>query len=438
MLGLALVFLAACSGGGGGGGGTIPAQQGDYVVLAWNDLGMHCLNPTYDQLVILPPYNTLWVQVIRRAGSPEIVTSGVTVEYRILDNTSSHDKAHYGQFWTYSEKLFGVALPVDVGLKGATLTGELEVVSDHFEIVGVPVVPVNDGTTARNPYQIAEITLRDATSGAVLVTTEATVPTSDEISCDACHPIGAAPGTLASAFGNILALHDEDQGTALAAQVAGGTPVLCASCHPSPALGIMAGPAPYLSRVIHAFHATISPDDLPSGKTAAACYDCHPGPSTQCSRSLAHTAADGNCTDCHGTLADVGNGIAPPPLGVGRIPWVQEPACEKCHGAVPEVATGAILYRNAKAHHGVYCAGCHGSPHAMIPSRVSSDEHQAIQYQGVALPLGDCQVCHETSQGGGSASDFLEEHGPSACNVCHTAVPQGSSSGWPHRFGWGT
>ena len=24
------------------------AAPGDYVVLAWNDLGMHCLNPSYD------------------------------------------------------------------------------------------------------------------------------------------------------------------------------------------------------------------------------------------------------------------------------------------------------------------------------------------------------------------------------------------------------
>jgi hypothetical protein len=33
---------------------------GGYIVFAWNDLGMHCLNPTYDSAVILPPYNTVW------------------------------------------------------------------------------------------------------------------------------------------------------------------------------------------------------------------------------------------------------------------------------------------------------------------------------------------------------------------------------------------
>ncbi len=54
-------------------------SYGEYSVFAWNDLGMHCLNPTYDKLVILPPYNNVMVQVVRRGNPPEIVTSGITV-----------------------------------------------------------------------------------------------------------------------------------------------------------------------------------------------------------------------------------------------------------------------------------------------------------------------------------------------------------------------
>jgi hypothetical protein len=46
-----------------------------YVVFAWNDLGMHCLNPTYDQAVILPPYNNLKVQVVKRGAVPTVVTA---------------------------------------------------------------------------------------------------------------------------------------------------------------------------------------------------------------------------------------------------------------------------------------------------------------------------------------------------------------------------
>ena len=64
---LTMFFIASCGGGGGGGGGDnnggggiIIPQATEFVVFAWNDLGMHCLNPTYDTAVILPPYNTLW------------------------------------------------------------------------------------------------------------------------------------------------------------------------------------------------------------------------------------------------------------------------------------------------------------------------------------------------------------------------------------------
>ena len=70
-------LLTACGGGGGDNeGGTIAATSSDYTLLAWNDLGMHCLNPTYDTLVILPPYNTVWAQLIHRGSPPQIVTTG--------------------------------------------------------------------------------------------------------------------------------------------------------------------------------------------------------------------------------------------------------------------------------------------------------------------------------------------------------------------------
>ena len=31
----------------------------DYIVIGWNDLGMHCYNPDFQDLAVLPPYNTL-------------------------------------------------------------------------------------------------------------------------------------------------------------------------------------------------------------------------------------------------------------------------------------------------------------------------------------------------------------------------------------------
>ena len=91
-------------------------------------------------------------------------------------------------------------------------------------------------------------------------------------------------------------------------------------------------------------------------------------------------------------MANVANTIA-----AGRVPWVTEPKCAatSCHsGTIPQVDTGTTLYRNAVGHGGVYCAGCHGSPHAMYPVDTTldkTDNYQALQYQAKAMVLGDCR-----------------------------------------------
>ncbi len=426
---LALLMPIGCgtSGGNGGGGGgdgvngkTIPAAGMTYVAFAWNDLGMHCLNPTYDKAVILPPYNTVWVQVVKRGDPPQIVTAGITVEYAIRGNTYSYGKRSYGQFWDNMPLLFGVSLPHDQGLNLEDpgihngLSGTMVVKGDHFQVNGIPVVPVNDAGIF-NPYQIADITVRDSGTNAVLVQTSATVPTSDEFNCAKCH--GAADPLL-----DVLQKHDDEEGTTLVAN----RPVLCASCHGSPALG-QTGPGTsgfYLSRAIHGFHAS----------RGAACYDCHPGQIAKCSRSVAHTAADGNCITCHGTMQDVASSIA---TG-GRVPWVNEPMCATCHSGVAEVNTGTTLYRNASGHKGMSCPACHSSPHAMVPSSEASDNAQAVQYQTTIAPIGDCKVCHGSSRGEG-IDGFAEAHGGSratACSVCHTAAPSATATNWPHQFQW--
>lgn len=395
----------------------------DYVVFAWNDLGMHCLNPTYDDFVILPPYNTVWAQVVRRGNPPQIVTQGIKVDYRLINNTFSYGKQSYGQFWDNMQALFGVTLPHDKGLNledplvNNGLSGTMLAKGDHFQANGIPVTPVEDGGKW-NPYQVAEVTVSDAATGQQLAQTRATVPTSDEIHCDGCHGAGVAP---------ILTAHDNISGTSLQSQ----KPVLCASCHASPALGSPGKPGvKYLSEAIHSFHGNLGADQ-------PTCYNCHPGASTKCNRSLRHTADDGNCTNCHGTLAQVGSSIA-----AGRVPWVNEPNCSQCHGGttIPEVDTGTTLYRYAKGHGGMSCAACHGSPHAMVPSREPSDNYQAISYQGKAVTIGSCAACHDNSRGEGS-SEFNEEHGgtnpkhSNACHVCHTAVPS-TPALWPHSYKW--
>jgi hypothetical protein len=387
----------------------------DYIVMAWNNLGMHCLNPTYDELVILPPYNTIYAQVIKRGNPPTVVTNGIKVRYRIIDNTYSYGKRQYGGFWDNSQPLFGINLQHDIGLTGNGLSGEMVVTGNQFFIEGIPVVPVNDNDTW-NPYQVAEITVEDA-AGNTLITTHATVPTSDEIDCAGCHGVNA--------FNDILTKHDNANGTNLL----GSQPVLCASCHPSPALGTPGTGQKYLSEAIHGFHAT----------TNATCYSCHPGQTTKCNRSLRHTADDGNCTACHGDLAQVGSSIT-----AGRVPWVTEPKCVTCHTGVNGVDTGNELYRNSEGHGNLACPACHGSPHTMYPSRETTDNYQPLQYQNFSSKIktiGSCGVCHDSSRGADNLGEFSEAHGGShpeetnACHICHTQVPTDQSK-WPHAYTW--
>lgn len=411
---------------------TIPAASMSTIVLAWSDVGMHDVSPTYDREVLLPPYSTIRAQVIRRGDPPEIVTTGIILEYSIVGNTSSYDKAtlkplrEYAGFWDNSLELFGIDLVIDTGLNLVDpdhpngLSGAMVLRDSTFEAVGVPVVPIKDNGDWE-PYQVAEIIVRDSATLAELARTQATVPVSDEISCNKCH--GKTVGT--NAVLSVLEEHDENLGTSFAID---GLPVLCADCHGSPALG-QTGPGSsglYLSEVIHGFHAT----------TSAACYDCHPGAETLGHRSLAHTGADGACTGCHGTIAAVGSSI-----GNGRVPWVNEPRCADCHTFVAEVATGSTLYRDAAGHGGVSCAACHGSPHAEIPSREEGDHYQFLQYQNKALSLGSCRVCHPRAKGGGLMG-VVQAHGgtgsgsqPTSCTVCHTGpITTTNPVNFPHQF----
>ena len=388
-----------------------------YVVFAWNDLGMHCLNPTYDKMVILPPYNNLKVQVVKRGKVPTVVTTGLTVSYSIDNNTYSVEKQNFGQFWTYAQKLFGVTVAPNIGLTGNGLTGKMKAETGFFSAEGIPVVPVYD-SGVKDPYQQATITVKDAT-GKTVATTKTVIPTSDEINCAKCH------GT--DAFNDILTKHDKAHGTTLM----NSKPVLCASCHGSPALGTN-GPGSsgkYLSQAIHGYHAT----------KGASCYDCHPGATTKCSRSARHTAADGNCTTCHGSMANVASTIA-----AGRTPWVGEPSCVSCHKGVAGIDTGTTLYKNAHGHGNLFCSACHGSPHAMVPSLNAKDNYQELQYQGSTRPvksIGSCGVCHKSSRGASEINEFAEKHGGTSpkikmsCHTCHTGITTETAK-WPHSFQW--
>jgi len=353
--------------------------SGEYIVIAYNDLGMHCMNDDFSVLSILPPYNTLMAQVIKKGEEPDIITKGIEVEYRLLENTDCQGT----NFWDYVKQLFGMEVEHCTGLKGKGLSGKMELQGSRFVAEGLPVTPFNNNGQF-NPYPIAEVIVKDASSGRVLAKTQTVVPVSHEMNCHECH--GGLGG--AETMMNILKLHDEEEGTNLS----NSTPVLCQECHADNALGKPGLPGiPNLSLAIHGKHAEL--DQPPS------CYDCHPGPVTQCLR----TDIEGmqTCEHCHGNLQTMAASIRE-----GRRPWLDEPKCSDCHYG-SEMDTGRELYRNAQGHHGVYCETCHYEPHAWWPSKLARDNQQAIDLQGQEGPLGkNCFACHT------SIPDDDDEEGP--------------------------
>jgi hypothetical protein len=92
---------------------TTTSGTAGYALMAWNDLGMHCMDADYSVFSILPPYNNLHAQLVN-ASTGKLVTSGVTVSYEaVADPAGSRNSVSSGKtnFWTYVKALFGVQPP---------------------------------------------------------------------------------------------------------------------------------------------------------------------------------------------------------------------------------------------------------------------------------------------------------------------------------------
>jgi hypothetical protein len=359
--------------------GEIETQAGEYVVLAWNDLGMHCYNRDFQDLAVLPPFNTLWAQVVKVGDPPQIVTAGITVTYVFTDNTYSVGKSN---FWDYDQALFGVDLPPNVGLAGKGMSGEMDLDGDHFVAEGIPLTEFRDSDLANPyPYQLATIIVSDTTSSQELARSVVVAPVSTEMHCEYCHYDGGLEGIATGRVEtNILTLHDSENMDEYPAGHTGPLmdrrPILCAECHASNALGAtgVAG-VPNLSKAMHEKHAE---------NFRAGCYGCHPGPQTKCLRGIMSQRGM-DCIDCHGSMQTVSQ---------NPNPWFNEPRCDNaaCHGNAFQ--QDQALYRMSKGHGGVYCEGCHDSPHAIAPSNQPNDSIKFIGWQGHSGTLDTCTVCH--------------------------------------------
>jgi hypothetical protein len=361
---------------------VLPSAAQQYVLIGWNDLGMHCSNKNFSKVVVLPPFNNITAQLILKQDGqlPQIVTTGYTVEYSIPNNTFSVGKT---DFWTYAQQLFGLAspLPANIGLAGKGLTGVLDSTGPtFFSARGIPVTPYADSDLVHEtPYQLIHLVAKSTSTGATLATTDVVIPVSNEVGCvqSGCHSSETA----------ILNSHESVSGFNR------NGPVLCASCHASNALGTtgIAEARPFSYRM-HSVHNHVAG----SSNSINTCYKCHPGPNTQCLRDVMGKNPTNPliCENCHGSMDTVAQTILR-----GRRPWLDEPKCGSCHGANFAEETGK-LFRQSVGHGGLYCSACHGSPHAILPTVQPNDNLQSIRLQGYAGALRKCSVCHATTPSG--------------------------------------
>jgi len=381
----------------------------DYVVFAWNDLGMHCYNRDFRYLAVLPPYNNLWAQVVRRGDPPELVTTGVTLDYGFPDNTFSVGKSN---FWDYDVQLFGKDLLPNVGLTGKGLSGELDLPAGKTAFVaeGIPLTEFRDSDYAADPanpapypYQLADVIVRDSTSGQELTRVTTVSPVSTEMHCDYCHHDGGVGGIATGSVElNILTLHDRENQDEYPPGHTGAltarAPILCAECHASNALGAPGAPGvPNLSKAVHEKHSDRVSADLNG------CYSCHPGPQTQCLRDVMSQRGM-DCIDCHGSMEHVSE---------NPNPWLNEPRCDDagCH-AGGQYDLDQPLYRHSREHGGLYCEACHDSTHAIAPSREPNDAIKFLALQGLNGAIGAssrCDVCHTQRPSGAGPHGLIAD-----------------------------
>jgi hypothetical protein len=351
---------------------SISSFSQQYVLLGWNDLGMHCSNMDFSKMAVLPPYNNIYAQLIKKQTGqlPQIVTAGFTVEYSIPGNTYSVGKTN---FWTYAQTLFGLPspLPNNIGLTGKGLSGLMDTAGFYFRAGGVPVTPYQDNNLVNeSPFQMFHMVAKQ--NGTQVAFTDNVIPVSNEIGCvqSGCH---SSEQSIKNAHENVTG-YDPN------------APTLCAKCHASNALGTTGDPeAKSFSFRMHDKHSFITPTN-----SITVCYKCHPGPNTQCLRDVMAMNSQLVCQNCHGTMSQVASSISG-----GRRPWLDEPKCGTCHGTNHSENPNK-LYRESQGHGNLFCSSCHGSPHAIYPSREANDNQQSIRVQGHAGVISDCMVCHST------------------------------------------
>lgn len=447
-----------------------------YMLTAWNDLGMHCMDGNdYSVFSVLPPYNNLHAQLKDKNG--ELITSGVTVTYQStlgtdgkLNTTSfeANDGTMKTNFWNHVSDLFGATLDPDVGLAGNPMsnTTPAPMTFNHnhqwWEAEGIPISPYNDDGS-KNYYPLVKVVAKD-TSGNILAQVDTVLPVSDEMDCKRCHASNSVAEAKPSAGWvnddnaqkdykyNILRLHDDEEPDAVSANLTAlqakgynynsngleataraGTPILCVACHKSNALPGVGIELKAFTQAIHSKHGSVT-DPISGLKLAdinnrESCYACHPGAATECLRGAMGDAKnpDGTakmqCQSCHGTMQAVGHET--------REGWFNQPNCQACHHDGKQETSAIDPATNTLRH--------------VIDTRFATNLNApatGLSLYRFSTGHGDlqCEACHGSThaiypahEADNKVSLAAQGHtGTIAeCTACHTTVPK-TVTGGPH------
>ncbi len=417
---------------------SFDAKSDDYVLLAWNDIGMKCITDNYKMFMFLPPGNILEALLIKRESLPIIVNKGVEITYEVEPGFEKPSK--FIDFWKYSEAYYGKKIPENTGTTGNGMKGKFvwNEKERKYVATGIPLVPYkSDGTY--NPYPRFKIKAVEVGTGKVLKETMVVAPVSSEMGCRLCHEggwrVNNVSGLADETAANILAAHDRINKTDLLKSAKSGKPVMCQSCHPDPLVKSEGKPGHNnFSTAMHGWHANYM---ILEGQSA--CVTCHPSSAsgnTKCNRDI-HSMIGINCTNCHGRIDDHAAALLKYEFDKNtsaqrlaknlkltavknidevnaRKSWHQLPDCQNCHVNYEQpkanfqsfnkwVTSASDLYKNRKDDRNrVQCVACHNSPHAIYPTKnmvnPNHDNIQPWQYQGNPYPIGtnnNCAVCHK-------------------------------------------
>jgi len=415
---------------------------GDYVAIGYNDLGMHCACPRADILLLLPPWNTLRLQLIKRGNPPIPMNSAslFTVEYNVRENSygggGQWDLSNDPQYldWLDSAEAHfpgsGISRSNPTGLAGFGLSGHMEPATltsspgnaKYWVAEGVPAYPPLDSQgdfigpfgTKRKAYMHWDVTVKENSTGNVLTTTSATLPVAFGGCCNCHQSVAVNKGYVKEGacnlcpdpydvFQSMMDQHYTDTGVDVLSLLGAhydsaghltstDTPARCSKCHSDLAVG---GDAALDSSWVNYAKGVGYNSISPFGKVL---HKFHVESAEL--QSVYDSDIENNCYQCHpGSNVD----------------------CYRSHHVNMRIGKG-------KTGHAIWCSDCHGD----LFERVSSGQLEN-PWHHTTLPV--CADCHSvnTEQLVGNPPVFGKflgsaghKGGKILCSTCHGA---------PHALG---